>query len=95
MTPQRHLGELVRLLREAAGLTRRQLGDAIGLSAMTLTNLEFQRNLPTRDTMDRLLAHPSMARLVEWALNEGIAIELRPEPLGDYEVVAILIRRRR
>jgi len=95
MTQQRrHLGELARQLREAAGLTRRELGEQVGLSDMTILNFELARRLPTRDTLNRLLAHPALARLVEMALDEGIAVELRPElPVG-VDVVAILIRRR-
>lgn len=92
---KRHLGDLARLLREAAGLTRKQLAAEVGLSDMSLLNLEFSRRLPTKDTLDRLLAHPALAKLVEMALAEGIAVQLRPEPPADVDVVAILIRRRR
>jgi len=74
------LGELARLLREASGLTRRQLGDAVGLSEMSVKNFELGRCIPTRDTMNRLLAHPALERLVEMAEAEGIAVKLRPDP---------------
>lgn len=91
---RRHLGELARQLREAAGLTRKQLAAEVGLSDMSILNFEFARRLPTADTINRILAHPAMASLVELALAEGIAVELRPEPPADVEVVAILVRRR-
>jgi len=74
------LGELARLLREASGLTRRQLGDAVGLSEMSVKNFELGRCIPTRDTLNRLLAHPALERLVEMAEAEGIAVKLRPDP---------------
>lgn len=91
---QRHLGELARCLREAAGLTRKQLAAEVGLSDMSILNFELARRLPTKDTLDRLLAHPALARLVDLALAEGVAVELRPElPVG-VDVVAVLIRRR-
>lgn len=92
--PKRHLGDLARELRQAAGLTRRQLAAEVGLSDMTILNFELARRLPTRDTLDRLLAHPALARLVDLALAEGIAVELRPDPPADVDVVAILVRRR-
>lgn len=92
--PKRHLGVLARLLREAAGLTRKQLAAEVGLCDLTILNFERARRLPTRDTLNRLLQHPAMANLVDWALAEGIAVELRPElPVG-VDVVAVLIRRR-
>lgn len=91
---RRHLGVLARLLREASGLTRRELAKQVGLSDMTILNFELARCLPTKDTLDRLLQHPAMAKLVDWALAEGIAVELRPElPVG-VDIVAVLIRRR-
>lgn len=95
MTPRRHLGELARLLREAAGLKRPELAAEIGVVEMTLRNFEAGRHLPTAATLNALLAHPAMARLVEMAQEEGIAVQLRPDPPADVEVVAILIRRRR
>ena len=87
---KKHLGELARELRQAAGLARRQLAADTGLSDMTIINFEFARRLPTKDTLDRLLAHPALAQLVEMALNEGIAVRLRPEPPADVDVVAVL-----
>lgn len=90
----KHLGDLARELREAAGLTRRQLAAEIGVCDLTILNFERARRLPTRDTLDRLLAHPALAQLVNLALAEGIAVRLRPDPPVDIDVVAILVRRR-
>lgn len=91
---RRHLGELARCLREAAGLTRKQLASEVGLSDMSLLNFEFSRRLPTADTLNRLLAHPSMSRLIELALVEGIALPAPDAPDGAAKVY-VLIRRRR
>ena len=90
----KHLGELARELRQAAGLTRRQLAAETGLCDLTILNFELARRLPTKDTLNRLLAHPALAQLVEMALTEGIAVELRPELPVAVDVVAVLIRRR-
>jgi len=91
---KRHLGELARLLREAAGLTRKRLAADVGLSDMSILNFEFSRRLPTPDTLNRLLAHPAMARLVEMALREGIAWPSPDETDGAAKVY-LLVRRRR
>jgi transcriptional regulator with XRE-family HTH domain len=94
MSTKKHLGDLARELRQAAGLTRRQLAEAVGLSDLTILNFELARRLPTRDTLNRLLAHPALAQLVERALAQGVAVRLRPDPPADVDVVAVLIRRR-
>lgn len=60
-----------------------------------MINFERARHLPTKSSLDRLLAHPAMEKLVDLAKSEGIAVELRPDPPGDIEVVAVLVRRRR
>lgn len=70
----RHAGELVRRLRENAGLLRSELGQQIGLSVSILRNLE--RGMTAAPKIWRtLLAHPSMAELPEVAKQEGIHIE--------------------
>lgn len=91
---RRHLGELARLLREAAGLTRRELGEQVGIEPTTLRNFEIAKHLPTRTTLNRLLLHPAMRGLVEWALKEGIALPADDEPDGSGKVY-VLIRRRK
>lgn len=91
---RRHLGELARLLREAAGLTRRELGEQVDLSVETLRNFETAKHLPTLTTLNRLIPHPAMRGLVEWALAEGVAMPAPPEPDGAAKVY-VLIRRKR
>lgn len=90
---RRHLGELARQLREAAGLTRKQLAADVGVSDMTLINFEFSRRLPTPDTLNRILAHPAMTRLVELALVEGVAMPAPDAPDGDARVYLLIQRR--
>lgn len=90
---RRHLGELARQLREAAGLTRKQLAAEVGLSDMSILNFEFSRRLPTPDTLDRLLQHPAMAGLIELALVEGVAMPAPEEPDGDARVYLLIQRR--
>lgn len=94
MSTKKHLGELARCLREAAGLTRKKLAADVGISDMSILNFEFSRRLPTADTLNRLLAHPSMSRLIELALVEGIAWPSPDEPDVAAKVY-VLIRRRR
>lgn len=91
--PRRHLGELARLLREASGLTRRELAEQVGLSDMSLLNFEFSRRLPTADTLNRILRHPAMAGLVELALSEGVAMPAPDEPDGAARVYLLIQRR--
>jgi len=69
-----HLGELVRCLREAAGLTRNQLAKALGCSPATVRNVEKWRHLPTERTVQELLQHPAMARLPELAKEAGLVL---------------------
>ena len=80
--PQQHLGELIRLLRTGANLTRQQLGTETKLGEMAIKNIELRRRLPTRRQLDRLTAAPCMARLLAWAEREGIPIELAPDNAG-------------
>lgn len=70
----RHLGDLVRWLRETAGWTRRDLSEQTGLGPLTLRNLELGRGRASGATWRRILAHPAMARLPELAAEFDVAM---------------------
>lgn len=83
---KQHLGELIRLLRTDAGLTRDQLGEGTKIGAIALKRIETRRRLPTRRELDLLLAAPAMQGLIEWAAREGVPVELAPGTGSDEEV---------
>lgn len=69
-----HLGDIVRWLREAAGLTRRQLEAQTGISDSTIRNIEKNRHRLTAATLRKLLVHPAMAALPERARAAGLTL---------------------
>jgi len=71
-----HLGNIVRWLRETAGLTRRQLAAQTGISDATLKNIETNRHKLTATTLHKLLAHPTMAALPKLAKEAGLSLGL-------------------
>jgi len=71
-----HLGDIVRWLRAAAGLTRRQLESQTCISASTIRNIEKDRHKLTAATLHKLLAHPAMAALPELAKESGLSLGL-------------------
>ena len=77
-----YLGELIRRLREAAGLTRSQFEKETGVSALVLRRLELNRDLPTAGTIRRLLPHPSMADLPARAKAAGLSLGLGDNGAG-------------
>lgn len=50
------LGKLVRMLRDRESLTQEQLGDKLGMSRLTIQNLEAGKN-PTIDTLLKILQY--------------------------------------
>ena len=80
--PVEHLGELVRRLRQDAGMSRRELARAIGLSLNTLGRFEIGRLRLTRAQLLRLLRHPCMARLPDRAKAAGLLLGLGNNGLG-------------
>lgn len=78
-----HLGEVVRVLRQAAGLTRMQLGRGTKLGEHTVKAIEMRRHLPTRAQLDRLLAAPAMADLLALCDLEGVKVDLAPGDVGN------------
>ena len=71
-----HLGEILRRLREAAGLTRAELADATNCSPATIRNIETWRHLPTRATLAKLTKHPAMSPLLAMAQRAGLVLDL-------------------
>ena len=72
--PFTHLGQIVRWLRESAGLTRSQLEAQTGISAPTIRNIEKNRHKLTAATLRKLLAHPAMAALPARAREAGLPL---------------------
>lgn len=78
-----HLGELIRILRTDAGITRDQLGEGTRLGVIVIKRVETGRQRLTRRQLDLLLAAPSMAGLLAWAEREGVPVDLAPGNAGD------------
>jgi transcriptional regulator with XRE-family HTH domain len=71
-----HIGEIVRWLREGAGLSRQELAQATALVDSTIRNVESGRHVPTRATLRKLLRAPCMFTLPELATSEGLSLRL-------------------
>lgn len=70
----KHVGEIVRSLREHAGLTRHELGAQTGLADSTIRNLETDRHRATQDTLRKLLRAGCMRPLPERAKQSGFSL---------------------
>lgn len=68
----RHLGEIVRVLREDSGLLRRDLAGAVGIATETVRNLETGRHSATAWTWQKLLGHPALSDLLRLADEAGL-----------------------
>lgn len=77
-----HLGELIRLLRTDAGLTRQQLGEDTRVGAIVVKRVELGQQRLTRRQLDLLLAAPCMSGLIAWAEREGVPVELATGDVG-------------
>ena len=77
-----HLGDLVRRLREDAGLLRRELAEQTGLTIATLQSFETNRVSLSREDLLRLLLHSSMATLPERAKESGLSLGLGNNGVG-------------
>lgn len=75
----KHVGRLIRELRELAGVVRTQLADETGLSALALRNVELERYEPTPAMLRRLRKHPSMRTLPDLARRDGITLPLEED----------------
>lgn len=74
--PMEHIGEIVRWLREGAGLSRLELAQATALADATIRNVESGRHVPTTATLRKLLRAPCMFTLPELATSEGLSLRL-------------------
>jgi transcriptional regulator with XRE-family HTH domain len=78
-----HLGEIVRLIREAAGWSRVQLSKQTGIATATIRNIEMGRYRPTRATLRQLLTAPCMEILPELVKKEGLTLGLGDNGIGE------------
>jgi len=76
------LGELIRMLREAAGLTRSQLALEIGLSLETIRNLETGRCHAEPEVLKALRLSQSMQDLAARCTAAGIQLDLGANGVG-------------
>lgn len=68
----RHAGEVLRRLREDAGLTRLELGQATKVAPSTIRNIECGRVQANAWTWRKLLRHESLWQLPEAARLAGL-----------------------
>ena len=71
-----HLGELVRTLREAAGLTRLAFGSLARLNAAELRSIETGRRPPSAQELRRIMQQPAMNGLEALAEKAGLVLDL-------------------
>ena len=76
------LGDLVRRLREDAGILRRELAEQTGLTIATLQSFETNRVSLSREDLLRLLLHSSMATLPDRARESGLSLGLGNNGVG-------------
>jgi len=82
----KHLGELIRQLRQDAGLTVRELSSRVAkVSAATITNIEIKGVIGSLQTFAALRACPVLDGLVERAVGAGLLTEQRLSELLEYE----------
>lgn len=82
----KHLGELVRQMREDAGLSVRELSYRVAkVSAATITNIERKGVIGSLQTFAALRACPVLDGLVERAVGAGLLTEQRQSELLEYE----------
>lgn len=81
MSVHRHLGHLIKTLRQRAGLLRADLASAVGVSTVALRNLEIGRGASAK-TIALILAHPALADLPSLAREAGIVLPSPPPTAG-------------
>ncbi len=81
MSAHRHLGHLVKTLRQRAGLLRADLASAVGVSTVALRNLEIGRGASLA-TIALILKHPALVDLPTLAREAGIVLPSPPPATG-------------
>lgn len=88
------LGTVLRSLREQKGLSREDLGSAIGHTGSTIANIETGYRAPTpaqaRD-LDRVLEQPGILQILEKRLS-GLPFSAGFRPYAPYEAEATVMR---
>ena len=74
-----HVGQVVRCLREASGLTRLDLQRQTGVSVGAICHLETGRHRPTAWTLRKLLRAVCMRGLPELAAQAGLELNVGAE----------------
>ena len=80
--PVKHIGEIVRWLREGARLARRELAKETGLAEATIKHVESGRHKSNAETIRKLLRAPCMSTLLELAESAGLALGLGRSGIG-------------
>lgn len=70
------IGTLARDLRFAAGITRRDFGNAVKISEPMVMMFETNRRILSPEQLQRVMDHPAMAALPRLAIAAG----LLPDP---------------
>ncbi|MBA4260088.1 MAG: XRE family transcriptional regulator [Chitinophaga sp.] len=71
------IGELCKVLRNQAGLTQAELAELLGLSRLTIQNMEAGKN-PTLDTVLKVLQHFDQLALIHNFFKEQTSLHQQP-----------------
>lgn len=71
------VGELCKVLRNQAGLTQAELAELLGLSRLTIQNMEAGKN-PTLDTVLKVLQHFDQLALIHNFFKEQTSLHQQP-----------------
>lgn len=68
MTHKSSLGEKLRLIREAEGLSRREMEEVTGVSQYNLKNYEILGRMIPGETLLLILNHPRFRKYSDWVM---------------------------
>ncbi|EFJ5826601.1 TPA: helix-turn-helix transcriptional regulator [Escherichia coli] len=69
MADMSNMGEKIRLMRKAEGMTRKELAELIGVSYGSLTNYETKGVLTTETILLKLTNHPRFQKYALWLMT--------------------------